>query len=33
VTVARKGWLGREQVLNTRPLADMQTWLKARKRR
>ena len=26
--VARKGWLRREDVLNTRPLAEMETWLK-----
>jgi DNA polymerase (family 10) len=31
INSARKGWLTREQVLNTRPLADMQAWLEARR--
>jgi DNA polymerase (family X) len=30
VGVARKGWLTREQVLNTRPRTEMQAWLRAR---
>jgi DNA polymerase (family 10) len=31
VNAARKGWLTREQVLNTRPLAEMERWLLDRK--
>ncbi len=31
INSARKGWLTREQVLNTRPLADIKTWLGARR--
>jgi len=31
VRVARKGWLTREQVLNTRSLADVKTWLAERR--
>jgi DNA polymerase (family X) len=31
VNVARKGWITREQVLNTRPLAEVQRWFKDRK--
>ena len=30
VNAARKGWLTREQVLNTRPLAEVKRWLAAR---
>ena len=30
INSARKGWLTREHVLNTRPLAKVETWLKAR---
>jgi DNA polymerase (family X) len=32
INSARKGWLTREQVLNTRPLAAVQTWLASRGR-
>jgi DNA polymerase (family 10) len=31
VRVARKGWLTRDQVLNTRPLAAVKAWLEARR--
>ena len=31
--VARKGWLRREDVLNTKPLAEMAEWLKLAKHR
>lgn len=31
VGVARKGWLTKEQVVNTKPLAEMKAWLAARK--
>ncbi len=31
VRVARKGWLTREHVFNTRPLADVRAWLAARR--
>lgn len=31
VRIARKGWLTRENVLNTRPLAEIQEWLARRK--
>jgi DNA polymerase (family 10) len=30
---ARKGWLTRENILNTRPLAEVTAWLAARKSR
>ncbi len=30
VNAARKGWLTKEMVLNTRPLADVRAWLQAR---
>lgn len=33
VAAARKGWLTREQILTTRPLAAVQAWLAARRRR
>lgn len=33
VAAARKGWLTREHILTTRPLADVQAWLAARRRR
>jgi DNA polymerase (family 10) len=33
VNVARKGWLTREAVLNTRPLAEVTAYLKARRPR
>ena len=32
INVARKGWLTKEQVLNTRPLAEVRRWLAGRKR-
>ncbi len=32
VGIARKGWLRKEQVVNTKPLAAMKSWLAARKR-
>ncbi|RXK55860.1 DNA polymerase/3'-5' exonuclease PolX [Oleiharenicola lentus] len=32
VGAARKGWLTKEQVLTTRPLADMKKWLAARRK-
>jgi DNA polymerase (family 10) len=32
VNSARKGWLTKEHVLNTRPLAEVQAWLSARRR-
>jgi DNA polymerase (family 10) len=32
VNVARKGWLTREHVLNTRPLAEVKMWLADRRR-
>jgi hypothetical protein len=31
VNAARKGWLTRASVLNTRPLAGMERWLRSRK--
>jgi DNA polymerase (family 10) len=31
VNAARKGWLTRDNVLNTRPLAEVAAWLKARR--
>lgn len=31
VTAARKGWLTKEQIVNTKPLSEMRAWLKARK--
>lgn len=31
VRVARKGWLTREQVFNTRPLADVKAWLERKR--
>ena len=31
VYAARKGWLTREQVINTRPLAEVQQWLRLRR--
>ncbi|HEU5080552.1 MAG TPA: helix-hairpin-helix domain-containing protein [Opitutaceae bacterium] len=31
VNAARKGWLTKEQVVNTKPLAEMKAWLAARK--
>jgi DNA polymerase (family 10) len=31
VGAARKGWLTKAQVLNTRPLAEMKKWLAARR--
>ena len=31
INSARKGWLTREQVLNTRPLAEVQAWLRKRR--
>jgi DNA polymerase (family 10) len=31
VNAARKGWITRESVLNTRPLADVERWLRNRK--
>jgi DNA polymerase (family 10) len=31
VTAARKGWLTKEQIVNTKPLSEMCAWLKARK--
>lgn len=30
INIARKGWLTREQVLNTRPLADVRAWIRGR---
>jgi DNA polymerase (family 10) len=33
VNAARKGWLTREHVLNTRTLAEVMGWLKARAKR
>jgi DNA polymerase (family 10) len=32
VRLARKGWLTREQVLNTRSLAEVRAWLESRRR-
>ena len=32
INVARKGWLTKEQVLNTRPLAAVERWFRARKK-
>jgi hypothetical protein len=31
VNSARKGWLVKDQVLNTRPLAGVQRWFRERK--
>jgi DNA polymerase (family 10) len=31
VTAARKGWLTKEQIVNTKPLSEMRAWLNARK--
>jgi DNA polymerase (family 10) len=31
VNAARKGWLTKEHVINTKPLAEMKVWLAARK--
>jgi DNA polymerase (family 10) len=33
VNAARKGWLGREQVFNTRTLPEVKAWLKSRANR
>jgi DNA polymerase (family 10) len=31
INAARKGWLTREQVINTRPLSEVQAWLRQRR--